>query len=331
MIEFKYSLHGGLPDGLTLENIKQGMVAKRNKITVEILDKLDAIENYASGVRRIFKDYIGFDKQPEYSISDNGIIVTLYNMNYNEKENDGINEPQNEVINDGINDGKKLNSIERKNIILKLIEENENISAKKMIEKINVSRPTVERDLKELKEENKIEYIGSRKSGKWIIHTQKENDGINDGINVGKKMNITERRNIILKLIKENEKISAKQMIEKINVSRPTVERDLKELKEENKIEYIGSRKSGKWIIHTQKENDGINDGINVGKKMNITERRNIILKLIKENEKISAKQMIEKINVSRPTIERDLKELKEENKIEYVGSRKSGKWIIKE
>ena len=39
MIEFKYFLHGGLPDGLTLENIKQGMVAKRNKITVEILDK----------------------------------------------------------------------------------------------------------------------------------------------------------------------------------------------------------------------------------------------------------------------------------------------------
>ena len=173
MIEFKYSLHGGLPDGLTLENIKQGMVAKRNKITVEILDKLDAIENYASGVRRIFKDYIGFDKQPEYSISDNGIIVTLYNMNYNEKENDGINEPQNEVINDGINDGinvgKKMNITERRNIILKLIKENEKISAKQMIEKINVSRPTIERDLKELKEENKIEYVGSRKSGKWII------------------------------------------------------------------------------------------------------------------------------------------------------------------
>lgn len=173
MIEFKYSLHGGLPDGLTLENIKQGMVAKRNKITVEILDKLDAIENYASGVRRIFKDYIGFDKQPEYSISDNGIIVTLYNMNYNEKENDGINEPQNEVINDGINDGinvgKKMNITEIRNIILKLIKENEKISAKQMIEKINVSRPTIERDLKELKEENKIEYVGSRKSGKWII------------------------------------------------------------------------------------------------------------------------------------------------------------------
>ena len=165
MIEFKYSHHGGLPDGLTLENIKQGMVAKRNKITVEILDKLDAIENYASGVRRIFKDYIGFDKQPEYSISDNGIIVTLYNMNYNEAQNDGINEE----INEEINVGQKLNTEERKNIILKLIEKNEKISIQQLVENIEVSKSTVERDLKELKEENRIEYIGSRKSGKWII------------------------------------------------------------------------------------------------------------------------------------------------------------------
>ena len=161
MIEFKYSLPGGFPDGLTLENIKQGMVAKRNKITVEILDKLDAIENYASGVRRIFKDYIGFDKQPEYSISDNGIIVTLYNMNYNEKENVGINEAQ--------NDGKKLDLNSRKNIIMNIIKENDKITRKEIISKIGISKATLERDLAELRKENKIEYIGSSKNGKWII------------------------------------------------------------------------------------------------------------------------------------------------------------------
>lgn len=165
MIEFKYSLHGGLPDGLTLENIKQGMVAKRNKITVEILDKLDAIENYASGVRRIFKDYIGFDKQPEYSISDNGIIVTLYNMNYNEKENVGINEAQNEAQ----NDGKKLDLNLRKNLIINIIKENDKITRKEIISKIGISKATLERDLAVLRKENKIEYIGSSKNGKWII------------------------------------------------------------------------------------------------------------------------------------------------------------------
>ena len=256
MIEFKYFLHGGLPDGLTLENIKQGMVAKRNKITVEILDKLDAIENYASGVRRIFKDYIGFDKQPEYSISDNGIIVTLYNMNYNEAQNEVINED----INDVINVGQKLNTEERKNIILKLIEENEKISIQQIVENIEVSKSTVERDLKELKEENRIEYIGSRKSGKWIINYKRENVGINEEINVGikrenvgindsEKMNTELRQNSILKIIKDNGNISAIEISKILNVTARTIERDLKEIKEQNKIEYVGSRKSGKWII----------------------------------------------------------------------------------
>ena len=172
MIEFKYFLPGGFPDGLTLENIKQGMVAKRNKITVEILDKIDAIENYASGVRRIFKDYIGFDKQPEYSISDNGIIVTLYNMNYSEKENVGINEAQNDGINIdnvGQNVGQKFNVNDRKNIILKIIKETENLDTTDIARKLNVTKRTIERDLAALRKDNKIEYIGSSKNGKWII------------------------------------------------------------------------------------------------------------------------------------------------------------------
>ena len=168
MIEFKYSLHGGLPDGLTLENIKQGMVAKRNKITVEILDKIDAIENYASGVRRIFKDYIGFDKQPEYSISDNGIIVTLYNMNYNEKENEAQNDGIN-IDNVGQNVGQKININDRKNIILKNIKETEKLDTMEIAKQLNVTKRTIERDLAELRKDNKIEYIGSSKNGKWII------------------------------------------------------------------------------------------------------------------------------------------------------------------
>ena len=51
----------------------------------------------------------------------------------------------------------------------------------------------------------------------------------------------------------------------------------------------------------------------------------------VRENGNISAIEISKILNVSARTIERDLKELKEENKIEYVGSRKSGKWIIKE
>ena len=139
---------GSIPNGLTLENIKSGMTAKRNQIIVSVLDKLEYIENYASGVRRIFKDYESFDKKPEYYISDNGVIVTLYNRNY--------------VKN---NDTQK----NRIKIILDLVKEKPNITIKEICLKLKVSRPTIYRDMKYLKENNVLEYQGSSKKGKWII------------------------------------------------------------------------------------------------------------------------------------------------------------------
>ncbi|WP_308699330.1 ATP-binding protein [Mycoplasma zalophi] len=145
---------GSLPDGLTLENIKVGMVAKRNKIIVNTLDKIDVIENYASGVRRIFEDYTDFSKQPEYYISNNGVIVTLFNRNY---------EAQNEA------QSLKLNNQKRIEKILELIKENKNITRSDLQDILRVSKSTIERDILKLKEEDKLEYIGSSKNGYWKI------------------------------------------------------------------------------------------------------------------------------------------------------------------
>lgn len=155
---------GSLPDGLTLENIKMGMVAKRNKIIVDTLDKADVIENYASGVRRIFEDYAGFKKQPEYYISDNGVIVTLFNRNY-DVQDDGQNDGQD----DGQNDGQKINSKDRLEKIIKYIESDKNMTADRLKDLLNVSKRTIERDIEKLRKDNKIEYVGSAKEGYWIV------------------------------------------------------------------------------------------------------------------------------------------------------------------
>lgn len=48
------SSRGYLPDGLTIEDIKRGADAKRNPILINAMDKMDYIENYGSGIRRIF-------------------------------------------------------------------------------------------------------------------------------------------------------------------------------------------------------------------------------------------------------------------------------------
>lgn len=175
---------GSLPNGLTLENIKMGMVAKRNEIIVNALDKLDLIENYASGVRRIFDDYMGFEKQPDYYISDNGVILTLYNRNYKNinttqrEENVGLNDLQNDKNvrqreeNVGLNEVKnlrKLSPLERQKKIVELMKENKNMTAEILRVKFNVSLKTIERDIVKLRQDNKIEYIGRAKNGYWVV------------------------------------------------------------------------------------------------------------------------------------------------------------------
>ncbi|XBG74175.1 ATP-binding protein [Enterococcus cecorum] len=73
---------GSLPDGLTVEDIKQGANAKRNPILINALDKMNYIENYGSGIRRIYSLYKGFMRQPELIATHNLFTVVLYNMNY---------------------------------------------------------------------------------------------------------------------------------------------------------------------------------------------------------------------------------------------------------
>lgn len=155
---------GSLPDGLTLENIKQGMVAKRNPIIVNALDKADYIENYATGIRRIFADYEGFEKQPDFYISDNGVIVTLFNRNF-----DVQSDAQDDVQNDVQSDVEKLKPDERQERIISFIQKNKKLTIQELSVLLGVSKPTVERDLAALRKEKRIEYIGSSKGGYWNL------------------------------------------------------------------------------------------------------------------------------------------------------------------
>lgn len=159
---------GSLPNGLTVEDIKKGMTAKRNQILVDALDKADFIENYASGVRRIFKDYKSFDKKPEYNTSDNGVILTLYNRNYDSDNvsNNVVNNVTKNVVNDKI---KNLKAKDRQKAILEQVSSNSKITISELSEIFQVSSRTIQRDIEKLKKENKIERTGSLIDGDWIL------------------------------------------------------------------------------------------------------------------------------------------------------------------
>ncbi len=73
---------GGFFDGLTLEEALNGLQSFRNEKLVQLLFKLDYIENYASGLTRIFTEYEKFNLKPEIYTTANMFKITFPNRNY---------------------------------------------------------------------------------------------------------------------------------------------------------------------------------------------------------------------------------------------------------
>lgn len=78
---------GSIPDGLTVDDIKEGSNPKRNPVLIHALDKMQYIENYGSGIRRIYSSYKDF-KEPEIIATENQFKIVLFNRNYKEDFND---------------------------------------------------------------------------------------------------------------------------------------------------------------------------------------------------------------------------------------------------
>ena len=55
----------------------------------------------------------------------------------------------------------------------------------------------------------------------------------------------------VLELLKENAKVTTAILARELSISTKTIERAIKTLKEENKIERIGSDKGGYWKVIT--------------------------------------------------------------------------------
>lgn len=73
-------------------------------------------------------------------------------------------------------------------------------------------------------------------------------------------------------------------------------------------------------------ENGGVNDGVNGG----VTEGVNEVLQFIKENPGLKTNEIKNRLNLSQRTTERWIKQLREDQKIEFKGAPKTGGYFIK-
>ena len=130
---------------------------------------------------------------------------------------------------------------------------------------------------------------------------------------------MTERKERILELMRENPNIKKKEIAEKLELSINTISRSIKELKEKKRLLRIGNSRSGYWQIPREGE-----EYLDPKEK-----RKERILELVRENLNIKKKEIAEKLELSINTISRMIQELKEEGRLSRKGNRLNGYWQI--
>ena len=144
---------GMLLNGVTIDKIKEGYSKVRNRAIANAFSYMKIIEEWGSGIPRMFDEFSKYGlSEPELVDMDGDFRVNFYRKGYTDK-NGGITLTQTHMN------------------ILDIMKNNPQITLDDISEKIGIKKRTLERKVKELKENGIVKRIGSKKDGKWIVKT----------------------------------------------------------------------------------------------------------------------------------------------------------------
>ena len=147
---------GSLQSPLTIESLKQPHASRpRNVLIADVCFKGGLIDAWGRGTIKIIETckQAGLP-EPEIIERDGGILVTMF---------------KDVGVNVGVNVGVKVGANVGANKLLEIITNNEGINAKELHQYFNVTERTVERWLKQLRDEKRIEFRGAPKTGGYFI------------------------------------------------------------------------------------------------------------------------------------------------------------------
>jgi len=142
---------GNLYGNMTVEKLKTDsyQAQTRNKLIAEAFYLTNDIEKYGSGYSRVRKEIVQYPTMKfEYEDMGNGYLVTL---SYEKQKTDS------EGISEGINS------------LYIFLKNNPSKRVSQLKKELGVPAKTLERWIKKLKEEDKIIFVGSKKTGGYIV------------------------------------------------------------------------------------------------------------------------------------------------------------------
>ena len=147
---------GGLPIGLELADIKLGISVCRNPHLADVFYRLQLIEAYGTGIKKIMDSYFGKWKQPSIICSNNAFKIVLPNTNAGQiVKEDSV---YYSVDSSSVAPSATLPSAEEK--ILQVLSAQKEITRKEVQELLEVSQSTAGRILKTMVNRGQIIKLG---------------------------------------------------------------------------------------------------------------------------------------------------------------------------
>ena len=138
---------GGLVKGLTLEDVLGGISQSRNMILANIFYRLELIESYGTGIKRIIESYAGQPQQPRIKAAPASFVLTLPNMNERRLLAPADNSPKRRVM--------------------ELLSKRGRITRKDVEDLLGCSQYPAFNVLRELENEGRIKKVGRARATKY--------------------------------------------------------------------------------------------------------------------------------------------------------------------
>lgn len=141
-----------------------------NEELKDMFFSLDLIESYGSGIRRA-KEAMGTNHSPKLKflpdndVDDYTIAVAYINEEF-------VKTRDEEKVNGSENENTTKTS--KEDLIIKMIQENPQITAEEMAEQLEISINGVRYYIKKLKKEERLIRVGATKKGHWGVKVRKD-------------------------------------------------------------------------------------------------------------------------------------------------------------
>lgn len=151
---------GGLLPGLELDDLMMGVSVCRNPYLANVFYRLQLIETYGTGMKKIMGAYTDAPVQPKITTTNNAFKIILPNVNTTPKATEAHKEMENATV-------PGLDSSEEK--VLQFLEEHPMITRKEVQTLLEVSQSTAGRILKAMVDRGQIMQLGGSRTTRYKL------------------------------------------------------------------------------------------------------------------------------------------------------------------